>query len=298
MNKKETIIENENYYTGTNKITFTLKVIQFYYKYLGSFFPRFSVYLFAKLFSRLKKRKIREKHLTFLNTAKTKRIFIEEHHIQFYFWGNSDKKILIVHGWEGMSADFSEIVTNLVKEGFSIVAFDLPGHGKSSGDITHLPMIIRILKKLIPDFGPFHGIVSHSLGAAASAFSLAELNGNTSIPKLVLMGLHPIPFAFFEQIRQVLKINDGLFEKCVLYIENKLGRKVRGLSVYNITSTISAEEVLLVHDKKDEVAKVKIIEKLNREWKKSEIFTGQHGGHFKHYKHPEVVEKVVQFMKD
>lgn len=291
-------MENENYYTETNKVTFLLKTIQFYYRYLGSVFPRFSAYLFGKLFSSIKKRKFKEKHLSFLSTAETKRVFIEDHDIQFYFWGSGVKKILIVHGWEGMSADFSEMVDDLIKNGFSVVSFDLPGHGKSSGKFTHLPMIISLLKKVIPDFGPFYGVIGHSLGAAASAFSLAELNGNISIDKLALMGLHPIPFSFFKQFRQVLKINDALFEKCVVYVENKVGKKVREMSVQNVLSTISARKVILVHDEKDEVVNIKTIEKLNKEWEKSELFTGKHGGHYRHYKHPEVVQRVVQFMKE
>jgi len=298
MNEEENLSENENYYTGTNEITFTLKVIRFYFKHLGSLFPRFSVYLFTKLFSTLKKRKIKEKHTNFLNTAQKKKLLINEHELQFYFWGNSDKKILIVHGWEGMSADFSEMVTSLVKAGFSIVSFDLPAHGNSSGKLTHLPMVISLLKKIIPEQGPFYAVVGHSLGAAASAFSMAELNGSVSLSKLVLMGLHPVPFEFFKQFQHVLGINDKLFAKCVKYVEEKLGRKVQGMSVYKVNSSISADKVLLIHDAKDQVANLKIIKQLNSEWKNSELFFGEHGGHYKHYKHPEVVEKVIEFMKD
>jgi len=297
MSQKDTLEENENYYTSANEITFKLKVIRFYFKYLGSLFPNFSVYLFTKLFSTLKKRKIKEKHLHFLNTAETKKVSIEEHELQFYFWGNGNKKILIVHGWEGMSADFSELINALVKNGFSVIAFDLPAHGNSSGNLTHLPMVISILKRIIPEYSPFYGVIGHSLGAAASAFSMAELNGNISLSKLVLMGLHPVPFEFFKQFQHVLSINDKLFAKCVSYVEEKLGRKVNGMSVHEVNSSISADKVLLVHDEKDQVANLKIIEKLNVEWENSELFTGDHGGHYKHYKHPEVVEKVVEFMK-
>ncbi len=296
MSQKEVVSENENYYTGANEITFTLKIIRFYFKNLGSLFPRFSVYLFAKLFATLKKRKIKEKHINFLNTAKTEKVFIDEHELQFYFWGNSDKKILIVHGWDGMTADFSELINALVKAGFSVVAFDLPAHGNSAGNLTHLPMVITLLKKIIPKYGSFYGVIAHSLGAAATAFSLAELNGSISMSKLVLMGLHPVPFEFFKQFQYVLGINDKLFEKCVLYVEEKVGRRVRGMSVHEANSSISAEKVLLVHDENDQVANLKIIEKLNSEWKNSELFYGEHGGHYKHYKHPEVIERVVKFM--
>ena len=291
-------MEDENYYTGANKITFTIRIIRFYYKHLALLFPRFSVYLFAKIFAKLKTRNVKQKYIDFLNTSKTKKIFIDEHELQFYFWGSGSKKILIVHGWEGMIADFSEIITALVNAGYSVTAFDLPAHGNSSGTITHLPMAISLLKKIVPQFGPFYGIVSHSLGAATSAFSMAELNGNVSLQKLVLMGLHPVPFEFFKQLKYVLCIDDKIFNKCVLYIENKVGRKVRGMSVYESKNTISASNVLLVHDEKDEVANLRIIKDLNNKWQNSELFFGKHGGHYKHYKHPEVVKKIVDFINN
>lgn len=265
---------------------------------MGSLFPRFSVYLFAKLFSTLKKRKIKEKHIKFLNTAETKKLTVNEHELQFYSWGNGDKKVLIVHGWEGMSADFSEMVTALIKAGFSVVSFDLPAHGNSPGNLTHLPMVISLLKKIIPEQGSFYAVVSHSLGAAASAFSMAELNESIKLNKLVLMGLHPVPFEFFKQFQQVLSINDKLFAKCVTFVEEKVGRRVRGMSVHKVNPSISADKVLLVHDTKDQVANLKIIEQLNSEWENAELFSGEHGGHYKHYKHPDVVEKVVAFLSE
>ena len=148
------------------------------------------------------------------------------------------------------------------------------------------------------DYGPFYGIVSHSLGASASAFSMSRINGNSDLSKLVLMGLHPEPFAYFKQFKHALKIKDNLFDKCVLYVENKVDVKIREASVHKIIPLISANNVLLVHDEKDEVVNINNIEKLDKHWDKSELFSGQHGGHFKHYKNPEVVEKIISFMKE
>jgi len=249
-------MENENYYTEATNLPLSFKLLQFYYRYVGSFFPALSGWIFWKIFSLPKKRKIRKKHQIFLVTAKTQTIAFENYQIQAYHWGEADKKILIVHGWEGMSADFKGIITELTNSGFSVMAIDLPAHGKSSGKHTHLPMIIRLIEKLIAEHGPFYGIVSHSLGAAASSFTSARINGKSNLSKLVLMGLHPVPFAYFEQFRQALKIKDKLFDKCVLYVENKVDVKIREASVHKIASSISANHVLLVHDEKDEVANI------------------------------------------
>lgn len=291
-------MKNENYYDTGQKLPLAMRILRIYYQNFGSFFPGLSTWLFWKLFSTPKRREIKEKHKNFLKTANSEILNIENHDIQTYTWGNSAKKVLIVHGWEGISADFKEIITTLTDNGFKVMSIDLPAHGNSSGKFTHLPMLINVVQKLVNGHGPFYGIVSHSLGALASAFALSRINGNTKLDKLILMGLHPVPFAFFEQFRQALKIKDNLFDKCVLYVENKVDVKIKEASVHKIAPLISANNVLLVHDEKDEVANINNVKKLNQEWNKSELFSGHHGGHFKHYKNPEVVEKVVQFMKD
>jgi len=291
-------MEAENYYIQEQNIPFAIKVLRIYYQNLGSLFPGLSTRLFWKLFTTPQKRKIKEKHTNFLKMASSETLNIENHTIQSYTWGNGPKKILIVHGWEGMSADFKEVITTLNDNGFKVMSVDLPAHGNSSGKFTHLPMLINVVQQIVNQHGPFYGIISHSLGALASAFALSRINGDSKLEKLILMGFHPIPFTFFEQFRHAIKVKDKLFDKCVLYAENKVNMNIREASVYKITSLISANNILFVHDEKDEVVNINNVRKLEQKWDKSELFYGHHGGHFKHYKHPKVVEKVVQFMKN
>ncbi len=291
-------MEKENYYTTGPRLPLAIRILKIYYKNFGSLFPALSTWVFWKLFTTPKRREIRHKHKSFLKTANSEILNIENHSIQTYTWGNGSKKILIVHGWEGFSADFEEIIISLIDNGFRVMSVDLPAHGSSSGKFTHLPMLINVVKKIVVEQGPFYGIVSHSLGATVSALTSARINGASNLSKLILMGLQPVPFAFFKQFRMALRIEDKLFDKCVLYVENKVDIKIKETSVDKIASLISANNVLLVHDENDEVAHINNVRKLNKEWGKSELFFGNHGGHFKHYKHPEVVKKVVQFLAD
>src|SRR5205085_10246750 len=47
-------------------------------------------------------------------------------------WGTGPT-ILLVHGWEGRGAQLGALVEPLVDAGFSVLTFDGPAHGDSSG---------------------------------------------------------------------------------------------------------------------------------------------------------------------
>src|SRR5680860_1441105 len=50
--------------------------------------------------------------------------------VVYHYGGNSKKKILLIHGWSGTGTQMAIIAKRLVEQGYSIVSFDAPGHGK------------------------------------------------------------------------------------------------------------------------------------------------------------------------
>jgi len=76
--------------------------------------------------------------------------------------------IALVHGWTGRAAFMTTFVAPLLEQGFRVVAVDLPGHGRSSGRLLHLPLGVEALHAVHAATGPWHGIVSHSFGGLIS----------------------------------------------------------------------------------------------------------------------------------
>ena len=273
-----------------------VKVLRFYFKNFGNVFSGFSVKLFAHLFSSPQKRKIRQKHIRFLETADKQETFeAENEKIKMYLWQAGEKKILITHGWSGMAADFNEMIKALHRAGFTVMAFDLPAHGFSSGKHTHMPMVMEVIKEIIKKYGTFYAMIGHSLGAASTAYTLAEIPEEQNPEKLVLLGVPPAPFVFFDQFRSLLSINDRLFEQCVRYIEKKVGRKIREMSIEKAYPNIKVPKILIIHDEKDTIIPLQEVKKIAGQWQNARFYAGNHGGHFRHYKHLEVVEKVKEF---
>jgi len=81
--------------------------------------------------------------------------------------------ILLVHGWESHARHLHRFVSPLLDKGYKVVAIDLPGHGQSSGRVFNLPLAVSAVHAVKESLGHFNMILSHSLGGAVVATSLA-----------------------------------------------------------------------------------------------------------------------------
>lgn len=80
-------------------------------------------------------------------------------------WGQGPA-VLLVHGWEGRGGQLGAFVQPLVDAGMSVVAFDAPGHGDSSGRRLFLPDLADAIAQVARHTPELHAIVAHSFGAA------------------------------------------------------------------------------------------------------------------------------------
>jgi pimeloyl-ACP methyl ester carboxylesterase len=96
-----------------------------------------------------------------------------DENIAVWDWGEGPT-VLLVHGWNGCAAQMSRFIEPLVRAGYYVVAPDLPAHGASSGRRTNLFEFAEAIALLGRRVGPVHGVIAHSLGAAAAAIALAR----------------------------------------------------------------------------------------------------------------------------
>ena len=83
------------------------------------------------------------------------------------------RTVLLVHGWTGDAASMAGFVEPLLAAGLRVVAFDLPGHGASTGRELNIPLGVASLAALARVFGPFQAVVTHSFGGAITLAALA-----------------------------------------------------------------------------------------------------------------------------
>ena len=98
--------------------------------------------------------------------------------------------IVLVHGWTSGARFMLAFVNSLARRGFNTVAFDLPAHGKSTGRVTNMSECAAALQAVGAHFGPVHGIVAHSFGAAVTALAVegaAPMPSRLDVAKIALI---------------------------------------------------------------------------------------------------------------
>lgn len=109
-----------------------------------------------------------------VGSARTGRLNLGGRAVATYAWGNGERPVLLVHGWESRASRYANLVTRLVELGYSPVSFDAPGHGESEGDSTTLLEYRAVIGQLHRAHGDFKAVVGHSFGVLATFLSLPD----------------------------------------------------------------------------------------------------------------------------
>ena len=91
-----------------------------------------------------------------------------------YTWGNGSRVILLVHGWRSRASRFSALVKALESPDRTIVAFDAPGNGDSTGNRVTVLDYADAITQLAARHGEFEAIVGHSFGVLSSFLAIRE----------------------------------------------------------------------------------------------------------------------------
>lgn len=91
-----------------------------------------------------------------------------------YTWGDGPEVVLLVHGWRSRASRFSAVVRELESPGRTIVAFDAPGNGDSTGNRVTVLEYAQVIARLSARYGGFETIVAHSFGVLATFLAVRE----------------------------------------------------------------------------------------------------------------------------
>ena len=242
----------------------------------------------------LKKIRLHESHV--LDKAEKQHIRFGRFDIQLYKWGNpANELILLVHGWEGHSGNFADIITRLVHEGYYVLAFDGPSHGYSTKGQTNLLEFSDLIIQIIDPYSP-KKIISHSVGAVVTTYALNRRQ-HLDIDKYVMI---TTPDSFLERIKYI-SFQVGIAEKAqkalIRKLERELKTKIQTIAVSEFVKNISVKNVLILHDRNDKIIPLKQAELVNENCKSSQLEIIENTGHYKILTEVFVMDKIVKFLK-
>lgn len=214
--------------------------------------------------------------------------------IQCYQWGKASKTILLVHGWAGRATQFRRFVKPFLKEGYQVVGFDGPAHGKSDGKSTNLNEFLSVIKTLESRYKNITGIIAHSFGGVASLYAIAE-----RLPVKTLINIAS-PTIADEIINTYLKALGGstktgeAFKKFVIQKYGKPFEEYASLAF--IKRVPSNFNLLLVHDENDREVSMEHPEELMKIFPQAKLLRTVGLGHTRILRDDTVIREVVTFI--
>lgn len=266
--------------------------------FIGRFLYKISPFLaekFArKLFTTPIKHKIPKREFHMEAESVQSKLFVPaiNKEIIVYTYGNSNKKILLVHGWSGRGTQLVKIADALLEKGYSTISFDAPAHGKSGTKTTLMLEFIESILEVEKANGPFEFAVGHSLGGMSI---LNAIKKGLQVNKAVVIGsgnsVINIVNTFVEKI--------GLPNKVAVLMRNNFEKKYH-FEMESFSAYIAAKEVkipvLVIHDNDDDDIPVSEAHHLAENLSNKEILITNNLGHRKILGDSSVIAKIVEFL--
>ncbi len=250
----------------------------------------------SKIFTSPIKHKIPKREFEMESKTKQETVLIPKikKEIVVYHYGNSPKKVLLVHGWSGRGTQLVKFAEELIASGYSTVSFDAPAHGKSAGKTTLMPEFIASILEIEKLYGPFEYAIGHSLGGISLLNSIRE---GLKIKKLIVIGSADRIKDIFDEFVKKLELKPIISEKMIDGFE-----KQYNVSMDNYSAHIAAKEVqiptLVIHDENDYEVPVFCGENIHKHLPNGELFITKKLGHRKILGDKEVIHKTMSFIQN
>jgi len=208
--------------------------------------------------------------------------------------------VWLVHGWQSHSYFMSKFVDPLLDQGYRVITLDLPGHGQSSGRTFHLALAVKAMLAVRERLGSFDSIISHSLGAAVAATTLAGTIPDTptlSASKLVLISAPDSMRTIFDNFSSMVALSKKANNALHKSVTTLTGRMTDDFSTGLQLKTVDCH-LLLIHATEDKEVSFSESEAIAKLIPAATLSPAPGLGHRRIIGDDNVVEQAVAFVVD
>lgn len=281
------------------KISTTVRNIAFYGLrlsfLLGSrFAPESTLHRAARIFCTPMKSSRTRALAAPTHAAREVSIPVDGHTVAAYVWGDPAKQpyVLFAHGWSSHGTRIAAWLPQLRREGYAVVAFDQPAHGRSPGRLATLPDFTRHLLAVGAHFGPAEVVIGHSLGGAATANALSR---GLQAQRAVLIAPAADPVAAAERFADIMWVGRNLCQRMFSYFESLIGITFDEQQAHH-TAPVIGRPALIVHDLEDRDVPWSEGERYARYWPDSRLLTTRGLGHRRVLDDGDVIAAAMRFV--
>ena len=201
-------------------------------------------------------------------------------------------RVLLVHGWEGRGGQLGALAEALAARGFSVVTFDAPAHGDSPGKQSSLFHFADAVSSAVRAFGPFHAIVTHSMGGAATVWAMR----NSTLSTRVVLIAPPVDMRdFTRNLSSVLGLPEEVRERVHRRIVARFGVPIEDVRAERVAATMRGP-LLVVHDQDDREVPIACGEAIARAWPDAELLRTYGLGHQRILRDAKTREAILRFV--
>lgn len=262
--------------------------------------------------SSISKRKAAEKAFQlfctpqYRNRKKLPRIFEQAEKLHFTFhnyrirgyrWNHpADHKILILHGFESSVINFDRYVKPLIKEGYEVLAFDAPAHGRSTGKEINVVIYKDFVVYINQHYGPVKNYMAHSLGGLALGIALEEIKHDETY-KAVFIAPATETTTAIESFFKFLKLDEHVRQEFDDVILQKSGHSPEWFSIARAAENIKAK-VLWLQDEDDQMTPMKDVTPIMKKRHSNFQFRISKGlGHRRIYRDNQSYKAIIDFFR-
>jgi pimeloyl-ACP methyl ester carboxylesterase len=239
------------------------------------------------------------------NKKQPPKVFDEAEKLHFNLKGNiirgwrwnhpSEKKALIIHGFESSVINFDRYVKPFIRKGYEVLAFDAPAHGRSGGKTITAPLYKEMIKQVNRQYGPVQSYMAHSFGCLALGLAMEEISHDDSY-KMVLIAPATETTTAIDSFFNLLRLDQGVrleFEKIII---RNGGVSSEWYSIRRAMKHIRAKTIW-IHDEDDDTTPLSDALKVKAENHPNLEFVITTGlGHRRIYRDNVVTKKIVDFL--
>ena len=226
-----------------------------------------------------------------LGRAEPLRLSMDGRPLAAWRWGKGPA-VLLVHGWGSRGSRLASFVAPLTDAGYSVVAFDAPGHGASAGRLSSLPQFIAAIETVAREVGPVAGIVAHSMGGAATTLAMSR---GLRAGRVVFLAPSVDPIGYTERFAEIVGLTPDVLDRMRRSIERQFGQSWEDFEVLRPAAKMTAP-LLVFHDREDRDVEWTNGEAIAAAWPGAELVSTSGLGHRRIVHDPNVVARAVSFL--
>jgi pimeloyl-ACP methyl ester carboxylesterase len=223
------------------------------------------------------------------------RLTVGANDLAIYAWGDPAKQpyMLLSHGWSDYALRFVPIAEALRAAGFAVVAFDQPGHGRSTGDTATLPEFARSVRAVGGRFGPAAAVIGHSMGGAAAAIALHQ---GLDAERAILIAPPADLAAAADRFAELVGLAEHLRAPLHRHLEARASARFEDLEAHRHVREID-RPALVIHDVADREVPWGEGERYARFWPSARLLSTSGLGHSRILADTAVIGAVLDFLR-